>query len=270
MPVHTTSDDVSIAYQTHGEGPTAVLLHGLGSRAEDWGDHLDVLSPRRRCVVPDLRGHGASSSPPGPHTPDRHAADVISLLDELGVEQADVIGYSMGGAAAFALAAAQPERVRSLCIVNSVPSFELTTFKMKMEVVVRRTLIATLGVEKLAGVIAKRLFPKPEQEALRARAIDSIKRNSKEAYIASLMGLVGWTIEDRLGELTMPTLLVAGDLDYTPVAAKEACVAAMPNARLIVVEDARHGLPLEKLDEFNGILASWLDERSGTSATAPG
>lgn len=262
MPVHTTSEGVSVAYQTHGDGPALVLLHGLGSRAQDWADHLDVLTPHRRCLIPDLRGHGASDSPEGPHTPTKHATDVASLLDELGIEDADVIGYSMGGAAAFALAAAAPSRVRSLCIVNSVPSFELTTFKMKMEVVVRRTLIATFGVEKLAGLIAKRLFPKPEQQALRDRAIDSIKRNSREAYIDSLMGLVGWTVEDRLGELAMPTLLVAGDLDYTPVAVKEACVAAMPNARLIVVEDARHGLPLEHVDRFNQILSDWISEVS--------
>jgi pimeloyl-ACP methyl ester carboxylesterase len=260
MPVHTTSEGVRIAYQLHGDGAALLLLHGLGSRADDWADHFDVLTPRRRCIVPDLRGHGASDSPPGPHTPTRHAADVTSLLDELGIEEADVIGYSMGGAAAFALAVASPSRVRSLCIVNSAPSFELKTVKMKMELVVRRILITTVGVEKLAGVIAKRLFPKPDQQALRDRAIDSIKRNSKEAYLDSLMGLAGWTVQDRIGELTMPTLVVAADQDYTPVAVKEAYVAAMPNARLIVVEDARHGLPLEKVDEFNAILASWLDE----------
>jgi len=259
MERHQTPDGTAIAYEIHGEGPAVLLLHGLGSRAADWADHLPVLTPRRRCIAVDMRGHGSSDQPPGPYTPTLHADDAVSLLDGLGVEQADVIGYSMGGAAAFDMAAHHPTRVRSLCIVNSVPSFELKTFKNKMEIAVRRTVISLFGVERLAGLVAKRLFPKPDQQALRDRAIDSIKRNSKEAYIASLMGLAGWTIEDELGGIAVPTLLVAADQDYTPVAHKQAAVDAMQDARLIVVEDARHGMPLEKVEEFNGILAEWLD-----------
>jgi pimeloyl-ACP methyl ester carboxylesterase len=107
-------------------------------------------------------------------------------------------------------------------------------------------------------MIVKRLFPKPDQEALRRRFLEHYVRNDRRAYEASTRALVGWTVADRLGEIRCPVLVISGDRDYTPVAAKQPYVAALPNAQLAVVADAGHACTIERPDEVNRIIREFL------------
>jgi pimeloyl-ACP methyl ester carboxylesterase len=262
VPRHILADGVGLHFERRGEGRPVLLLHGLGSGSHDWADSFPILEGSRTVVAPDLRGCGRSDVPDGPFEIAQHGRDVVHLLDALGLDRVDVVGYSMGGAVAFELAVNHAARVRSLMVINSAPSFEADTFRLKFEVFVRKTLLTLFGVERLAGVIAKRLFPKPDQQALRDRVTASIRENTVAAYRGQLDGLVGWTVADRLESIAVPTLVVAAEFDYSPVEVKEQYTARIKDARLVVVPDTRHGLPLEKPDEFHAILTEWLQERS--------
>jgi pimeloyl-ACP methyl ester carboxylesterase len=236
-----------------------VLLHGLGSSSRDWERNLESLGDGRRVVVPDLRGFGKSDRPPGPYRPQDFAADVSALLEELKIERFDLLGYSMGGAAAFQLAVDEPGAIRKLILVNTTPSYELTTWRARWEAFMRLTVVRFIGMDRMARIIAGRLFPKPEQEDLRKITIERYSQNDKASYLAALQGLIGWTVQDQIAGIDIPTLVIAADQDYTPVATKEAYVATMPQAQLRVIEDSRHGTPMDQIDLFNQVVVAFLD-----------
>jgi pimeloyl-ACP methyl ester carboxylesterase len=79
--------------------------------------------------------------------------------------------------------------------------------------------------------------------------------------MASFHAGIGWSVEDRLGEITAPVLVIAADEDYTPISTKQAYVDKLPNARLAVIEDSRHAISVERPDEFNRVLLDFLQDR---------
>ncbi len=255
--------NIEIHYLDEGapsERPPLVLLHGLGSSCRDWQWQLPDFARGRRVIVPDLRGFGESDKPAGPYPPSLFATDVIALLDALGIARCDLLGYSMGGAAAFQMAVDHPERIRRLILLNTSPSFELDTFKMRRELWLRLAVIRLLGPRRMAAIIAKRLFPREDQQELRELTIERYGANSKEAYIGALQGLAGWTIGDALEAIPHPTLVVAAEHDYTPLELKQQWSARMRDARLEVIEGSRHGTPMDAPEQLNALVLAFLDE----------
>jgi pimeloyl-ACP methyl ester carboxylesterase len=116
-------------------------------------------------------------------------------------------------------------------------------------------------MRRVGELIARRLFVKPDQEHLREEFVRRWAANDRAAYLASVDAIVGWSVDERLPRIDIPTLLVSSDHDYTPVASKNRAAARMPNARLAVVEDARHALPVERPDRLNPILGTFLAEQ---------
>ncbi|WP_026341924.1 alpha/beta fold hydrolase [Actinomadura atramentaria] len=109
------TDDAPRAAPT---GPPLLLVHGFAADSADWSFHVPELNRARRVVAPDLRGHGHSSAPPTGYRPQDLAADLLRLLDRLGVARADVIGHSLGTMVGSVLAVEHPDRVRALVCVD--------------------------------------------------------------------------------------------------------------------------------------------------------
>jgi pimeloyl-ACP methyl ester carboxylesterase len=118
----TTSSGVTLGYREWGraDGPVAVLLHGLGSDADDWALVGPGLGRRFRVIALDARGHGASDWTTSYDLSD-FRDDVLEAMDALGVLAAAVIGHSMGGVTAYLLAATHPARVRALVLEDMPP-----------------------------------------------------------------------------------------------------------------------------------------------------
>jgi pimeloyl-ACP methyl ester carboxylesterase len=252
-------DGTRLHYEARGSGPPLLFLHGLGSSGRDWERQVDAFADRYRVVAPDLRGHGRSDKPPGPYSLPGFAADCAALLAALEASPAHVVGVSMGGMVAFQLALDAPERVRSLTVVNSAPELVIRTVRDRLKLWQRRLIVRLLGMRRLGEILAGRLFPEPGQAELRRVFAGRWAENDPRAYRASLAAMLGWSVTDRLGELTCPTLVVAAEHDYTPVAAKLAYVARLPQARLVVMADARHAVPMERPEAFNRVLGEFLD-----------
>jgi pimeloyl-ACP methyl ester carboxylesterase len=106
--------------------------------------------------------------------------------------------------------------------------------------------------------LGKRIFPKPEQEELRRTFVERWAENDKRAYLDATRGLVGWSVSERLGEIRCPTLVVAADEDYSPVEVKRAYTVNIPGAELVVIEDSRHGTPVDQPERFNAVLLEFL------------
>lgn len=259
MP-YVTLNGVRIHYEVAGDGPPVLLLHGLGGSCEDWVFQLPVLTPRYRVVTPCLRGHGHSERPREGYSISYHAGDAFALLDALGIERAHVLGHSMGGAIGFEMALARPERVASLVVLNSQPSFEIDSLGKRLMLVWRLVLARVLGMRRMARLMAGRHFPRPDQASVRERVIERHGGNDARAYIANLRALAGWTVVHRLGDLRAPVLVVTADQDFTDVEEKRRYVARIPNARLAVIPDSRHVTHLDQPDAFNRVVLEFLSD----------
>ena len=255
---------IEIFFDVHGEGEPLVMLHGLGASSQDWEHQVPAFAARYRVMTPDLRGFGRSAKPRGPYSIAQYSADVRALLSALGLARCHLLGLSMGGAIAFQIALDDPGRLASLIIVNSSPSFELSSWRRRLMAWTRLLLPHLFGMRGLSHHVVAGLFPKPEQHELRARLIARGSTNDRDAYIAALHALKGWTVEPRLSEITIPTLVISADSDYTPVSEKEHYVARMPNARLRVISDSRHASHWDQPERFNREVLGFLAEHSIT------
>jgi 3-oxoadipate enol-lactonase len=252
--------DIDIYYEDTGQGKPLLLIHGLGSSTSGWAQQVPEFSKKYRVIAFDVRGHGQSDKPRGPYSIPLFAEDTSELITSLGISPTHIVGISMGGAIALQLAVDYPETVKSLVIVNMTSELIIRTFKERLDFWMRTTVVRLLGMRKMGEILAKRLFPKPEQEEFRRIFPGMWAENDKRAYLASLNALVGWSVTDRLGTIKSPTLVIAADEDYSPVSAKEAYVAKIPNAKLVVIHDSRHATPFDQSERFNTVLNEFLSE----------
>jgi pimeloyl-ACP methyl ester carboxylesterase len=253
-----TVNGIKLAYDIHGDGPPLLFIHGLGSCLEDWEYQVADFARAYRVIRFDLRGHGASDKPAGPYSIAMFADDAAALLRALEIADAHVVGISMGGAVAFQLTLDHPQLVKTLTVVNSGPEAVVRNWREKLGVWLRGVIVRKKGVAKLARAIGPRLFPQPENQSVRAAFEERLARNGKEPYLHAFHALIGWSVMERLGDIRCPVYVISADQDYTPLSFKQAYVAKLPNARLEVIEDSRHALPMEKPAAFNAVLARLL------------
>jgi pimeloyl-ACP methyl ester carboxylesterase len=245
-------------YEVEGAGDPLLFLHGLGSSSAAWAFQRPVFAADYELILPDIRGHGRSGKPSGPYSMTLFASDIIALLDALQIPAAHVVGLSLGGMIGFQMAVDYPERVRSLVAVNAGPEVVPRTFKERWAIWQRQLLVNLFSMDRIAETIGTRLFPEPGQADLRQMAIEGFAANDKAAYKASTGAILGWSVRHQLSDIRCPVLLVAADQDYTPVSTKEAFLAEIPDARLVVIENCRHATPLDQPQAFNAAVGEFL------------
>ncbi|NVJ21674.1 alpha/beta hydrolase [Myxococcus sp. AM011] len=260
-------EGLTLHYEESGQGIPVLLLHGLGSSGVDWELVTPRLASAYRVVVPDARGHGRSGKPAGAYGVPLFAKDIAALCDALGLKQLHVIGLSMGGMMGFQLAVDRPDLVRSLVIVNSGPELVARTARRKFDFALRLFLLRFFGPKAMAKVLAPKLFPKPEQEGLRQRAIATFSANDPDAYLRSTRGLLGWSVMARLKDITCPVLVLHSERDYTPRSAKQVYVDLLSNARLQVLADSGHAAPLDQPGPLTDAVEDFL---RAVDSAAPG
>ena len=257
MPAIRISN-INTYYEISGQGEALVFIHGLGSSSQDWSFQTEFFSKDFQVLAYDVRGHGQSDKPKGLYSVPIFAEDLANLLKKLGIKKAHLVGLSMGGWIAFQFGVDYPEMVRSLTIVNSWADMRPKNWADRRTLFQRNILFRLFSMRKIGKILAPKLFIKPEQEDLRQLFIENWAKNHKPSYMASMKAGTGWSVADRLDEITCPVLVVAADEDYTPVEAKQVYVDALPNARLAMIEDSRHATPVEKPEEFNRLLLAFL------------
>jgi pimeloyl-ACP methyl ester carboxylesterase len=137
----------------------------------------------------------------------------------------------------------------------------------------RLLMMGVLGPRRLSRIMTRRLYPHPHQALLRAKVARRNAGNDRNAYLASIRALTHWSVAERVPELSMPVLVLASEHDYFAGIELDRFVAALPNGRLRRFSGARHGLPLERPDDFARALLEFLRPGAaprGASAPAAG
>jgi pimeloyl-ACP methyl ester carboxylesterase len=216
---YARSRDLEIAYEVHGQGPGALLLIvGLGGRSADWGTpFIQGLARGRRVITFDNRGTGASSKPDGWWSLEDMASDALAVLDELGVERADVLGHSMGGMIAELCALDHPARVRRLVLVSThfggpevvQPAPEIAEILRPA----RGTPVDAIVREAMRRITAPG-FAERDPEAIERLVELAVRQPTpKAAFSAQLAALLSSDRSQRVSAIRCPTLVVHGDCD---------------------------------------------------------
>lgn len=248
-----------------GRSPQSVLfLHGLGATAEAWRAQLDGLSPMMRCVAWTMPGYGRSRPVRGELSIAGLADAAAGLIDGLELPPVAVVGHSLGGFVAQELALRHPERVDRLVLVSTAPAFggedgpgglaAAEFLAARMEPVNEGRRMQYIARQVVPAMVAPDC-PLTVQEA----AMKLMAALTPASYRAALEAVIRFDARDRLGGLARPTLCVTGRLDTTtPPADAERLAALIPEARLELVDGAGHLLPMERPDELNRLIRSFL------------
>ncbi len=260
----TPDDRVMLSHEIHGShGPLVLMLHGLGSRGEDWVLQVPALQDEYRLVTCDLRGHGSSPTSPGWPTLSDLAEDVVGLLQQIGEPSAHVVGLSLGGGVALQMGVDHPQRVESLTIVNATAALRIPLSRLP-SAVVRIALLLTGRRRRLGEWVAAGLFPRDDQQELREVAAERIAANLRRNYLQAINATLRFDLRNQVHWIVAPTLVVAGELDRTfSLRSKIALARAIPGARMEIIEGSGHATPLDAPDEFNRLLLEFLGDHAG-------
>ena len=214
-PSRVVASGLEVHYRLEGDGPVVLLLHALGSCADDWAFQFPALSARYTALAPDLRGHGRTGRLSSPATVRAMVEDVVGLLDALGLAEVHAVGLSLGGLVAQTLAVEHPARVRSLVLVNSFARLRPRGAGEWWLLLRRGVALLCGGVEAQAEVVARALFPHPEQEQLRRMAVQRLRGNDEVAYRAVMRAVLRYDGRRDLARIRAPALVVVGADDTT-------------------------------------------------------
>lgn len=242
--------DLSLNYEREGEGTDLVLIHGLGGDLHAWDADVPALARCHRVLRFDLRGCGASDTPPGPYSPELFARDVEGLLSACAITEAHVLGISLGGVIAQRLALDHPSRLRSLVLVSTsseVGAAAAAAWQRVAERVERHGLDArTADASRAFAAAFVAAHPEVVAEISRRTAASDPRGYAEAARAASGYH---WTAE--LARVTAPTLILQGLEDQlTPPGGSVKMSRVLPHARLLMVEGAGHNVPIERPEVF--------------------
>jgi pimeloyl-ACP methyl ester carboxylesterase len=242
------SGGVNIWYHVKGEGTPLLLCNGWGGSSESWsGEMVRLLAEKHKVVLLDNRGTGRSGKPHEPYTMEQMSGDSAKVMAELDVGPAHVLGFSMGGYIAEALAIYQPERVRSLILCATTPG-AVNRVPYSTEVAQELAKVSDEKVSKHDQVkaIVYLLYPKEyvEQRLDELISEESYDANPTPVYALKCQSAATASFDayDRLPGLKMPALIIAGGSDrLIPPENSRLLAERIPEAELHILPGLGHG-----------------------------
>jgi len=257
--VVVTSGDLEVSWYEVGRGEPLVLVHGLGDDHRAWRKTLPGLMLKRRVLLYDLRGHGATSlgSPDG--TLQQLGDDLVAWMDAIDLPRATIAGFSLGGTISMRAAIDHPDRVAALALIatsSRVGRGAAEWYRERAEMVTRGdpALRATLDADT-EQVYGNRPAEAPDGIAIR-RSSTQDPRGYGNACRA-IEALNAHPLDPELPAIKAPTLIVAGTADANcPPRAAEIIAAGIAGSRLEIIEDAGHTIPVEHGDRVAELILS--------------
>lgn len=271
--------DLALNVEQAGDGPPLLALHGFTGSSASWQPLIGQLAATRCTIAVDLIGHGQSDAPADParYHADACVADLVAILDLLGLEQTAVLGYSMGGRIALQLAATKPERISALVLESATAGIR-DNAERQQRIASDETLARMIEEQGIDAFVRYwqqiPLFASQAQlpNAVRDHLAAQRLRNNPAGLAASLRGMGAgqqppqW---EHLARLRMPVLLLAGEHDHKYRGLAAAMHTALPQARITIVPNAGHTIHLEQPAIFAQLVTTFLQHTDPLHTSSP-
>ena len=263
MPFVHAADGTRIHYEVTGRpGATPILMiQGLGASKNAWNLQRIAMATRFRSISLDNRGAGRSDKPTQPFTLEQMADDAIAVLDAAGVETAHVVGASMGGVISQIIAVKYPHRVRSLTLVCTAcrnHPWRQELLQSWAHTAEEKGMIE-VGKEAAQWVMSPRSFRRLVPALTWMGPLAALR--PRHSFVSQIQAILDTRedLVDELSSITAPTMVIVGNQDIlTPRGDSEEIAERIPNAELVVISGAAHGLMMEHSTTFNKILIEFL------------
>jgi len=267
----------------YGEGSPLIFIHGLSGCWQNWLENIPYFAREHRVIAVDLPGFGQSEMPVEPISISGYAATIDALMQELGIDSAQVVGNSMGGFIGAELAIGFPPRVERLVLVaaaglssaeirterkkglrhraENVAFFYLGWLASRSTVVTRRRRLRS-ALLLLVAAHPDRLPP--------ALTIEQVAGSGKPGFSDALDAICQYQIRDRLEKIGCPTFIVWGDKDrLVPLRDASVFEELIPDSRKVIYKDTGHILMMERPARFNQDVQAFLREKAGEQEPSP-
>lgn len=268
---------VKLCYEVSGEGYPLFLIHGFGAKKESWIAQIPVLSKHFKVITVDNRGAGKSGRPDSEYTMEVFADDINSLMEHLGIEKANVAGWSLGGMIVQNFVIKYPDRVNKLILINTNHGFpdesgpevyknmRLDEIKMKKEDPVKawwsgaRTGFYIKFRKQLEADPSKKWYGLwSAEELIEMSTIDAPTEKDIKLQAGALKT---HNTFERLSTIISPTLILAASHDrLMSKSTMEQIHEKIPNSTLVFIEKAGHNSPMEKAPEVNQKIIDFLKD----------
>ena len=245
--------DIDVAWYEVGRGEPLVLIHGLGDDHRAWRKTVPDLMLRRRVILYDLRGHGATSVGEPDSTLQQLGADLAALLEVLELERPLIAGFSLGGTIAMRLALDRPELVGGLALVATSSRVGRAAAEWYAE----RAALVDRDDPGLRDVLERDtndVYAQSPDEAADGWSIRNESTRDPRGYANACRAMAALNkapLDPELPRIQAPTLIVASDLDqHCPPRAAEIIAAGIAGSKLVVLQGAGHPIPVERPREL--------------------
>lgn len=252
-------NDVKLSYMDKGSGFPIVLLHGLSDSSQFWEPLIDQLSKDHRTLAFDLRGHGGSGKT-SRITMELFTNDLEKSMEELGIEESIIIGFSLGALISLQYTLNNPNKVKSLILLSSYSQCKQELYKTFQNL---QEITREQGVEgffdKMVSLVYTSEFKFDGKKLLEYKEI-AVKMNSAESLIRSLDVCKNFNVNERLDEIKPPTLIFCGNEDILiPPENSEELNRGIKNSKLIKLSRVGHNIMVpEKVDQITSEIVKFL------------
>jgi 3-oxoadipate enol-lactonase len=250
-----------VALAGAASAPPVLLLHGLGWDHTLWRREIDLLAASGwRAVAPDLRGMGATDKPDVPYAIQLYASDLFALLDALAIERCALVGFSLGGTIALAMAIREPMRIGAALIACASPATTPEAAAVTEAMLARAEKLGRRRfAEEQAAAIWRPAWARDHPDEVE-RFIAWRAAMDQAALARAFRASYGVDLTPHLARVTAPVRVVMADSDsFVSVERGRALAAALPDADFRVIEEAGHMVSVERPQEFQATLRELLD-----------
>jgi 3-oxoadipate enol-lactonase len=232
-----------------------LFLHGIRGNRRNWAGQVQFFSSRFKAAAWDARGYGDSQDYEGALQFEQFTGDVLRVAEHFKAAKLHLVGLSMGGRIARNVALRSPERVHSLVLISTSPGFDVLSLDSVKRFVAERRDATPQSLRRLLG-------SKPNHAAYQ-ELLDSVSRIHEASYQKTLEASVAQDRAAPLEQISVPTLLIAGDDDtvYPPELARE-MARRIPGAELVMFERTGHLANLEEPERFNKLVFDFLSRHN--------